>query len=70
MQIAEARQKAEKFLNANLQRSRQPRPAKDERVLVRYPQPNSPTVLAASSEIELREKLAKRIQATARRKSQ
>lgn len=69
MQIAQARKKAENFIHAHIQISDTKRPAADERVMVRYPQPNSPFVIKAGSETELREKLAKRIQAQARRKT-
>jgi len=67
MQIAQARQKAEKFIHDHIQISDTKRPPAEEKVMVRYPKPNSPTVIKAASEVELREKLAKRIQAQARR---
>lgn len=67
MQIAQARKKAENFIHDHIQISNVVRPAADERVMVRYPKPNSPTIIKAASEVELREKLAKKIQAQARR---
>lgn len=67
MQIAQARQKAEKFIHDNIQVSNVKRPAAEERVMVRYPKPNSPKFILAADEMSLREKLAKRIQADARR---
>ena len=69
MQIAQARIKAEKIIHDHIQISDTKRPAADERVMVRFPKPNSPTIIMAADEAALREKLAKRIQAADRRKS-
>lgn len=69
MQIQQAREKASKYINDHLQISKVVRPAPNERVMVRYPAENSPNIIRASDTQELREKLAKRIQAAAKRKA-
>lgn len=69
MQINQARQKAQKYIDDHIQISQAIRPNREERVMVRFPKDNSPTVIKAADTESLREKLAKRIQTQARRKS-
>lgn len=66
MRIDEARKTADKFLRDNLIHTKGLRPKPDERVMARYPL-NTGRLYTASDAIELREKLARRIQALSRK---
>lgn len=62
MQIQTARAKAAKIIGENIIRSRVKRPPAGAAVMVRY----KGNLLLADDEVELQEKLAKRLQAQAR----
>jgi hypothetical protein len=67
MLINQARQKAARFLEGRVIAATARRPPPDERVMVRYPQGRNGKIIAASDEETLQERLAKKIQAQARR---
>ena len=66
MQIAQARTQADKHLANNMIESRAKRPPVGAAVMTRFPKQGG-TLITAGDEEELREKVAKRIQARARR---
>lgn len=68
MQIAQARTQAQKHLSTHLIESRAKRPPAGAAVMTRWPAKQGSLVTADTPE-ELTEKLAKRMQATARKSS-
>lgn len=65
MQIAQARQKAEKFMEDHLIESPNRRPSPDSRFMVRH----NGKLLLSDDPAELKERLAKRLQAAAKRRN-
>lgn len=68
MQISTARNKARAYVGKHILMSQARRPPKDEAVMVRYPDRSGTLILAPDPDV-LVEKVAKRIQAKARREA-
>lgn len=66
MEIKAARKTATKYVESHVMESLARRPAKDAKVMVRYPRKNGALILAPDQDT-LVEKLAKKIQANARK---